>query len=161
MAVKKKSSTHIIILVVFACIVLIGYGGWKVYQVFSFVGDARQMIGDTSDFWNKYGSQPQSYYETFAQACNDLLRTYGSYNDYPFYIPTEDNSALPAAIELAEPQAITVWSRRHMSVTVVEFRDNPEMGFHITCKGKPDGTLNIFLGGDSNEGHNVFTSQGL
>jgi hypothetical protein len=158
---KKKSTMYIIILVIFACTLIIGYGGWKVYQVFSFVGEARQLMGDTTRFWDEYESKPQSYYETFAQACNDLLRIYGGYTNYPFYIPTEDNPTLPAAIELAEPQAITVWSRRHMSVTVLEFRDNPEMGFHITCKGEPDGTLNVFLGGNSNEGYNVFTSQGL
>jgi hypothetical protein len=161
--VKKKSNTFIIIiiLVIFAGTILIGYGGWKVYQVLSFVGDARQMMGDTSDFWENYESKPQSYYENFAQACTDLLHTYGGYTDYPFYIPTEDNPTLPPTIVKANPKSITVWSRRHMSVTVVSLGDNPETGIHITCKGKPDGTLDIFLGVDSNEGYNVFTSHGM
>jgi hypothetical protein len=160
--VKKKSNTYIIIVVVISvCTILIGYGGWKVYRVLSFVGDTRQMIGDTSDFWKKYESKPQSYYENFARDCKDLLRTYSSYTNYPFYIPTEDNHTLPPTIVEADPKSIAVWSRRHMSVTVVSLRDNPEMGIHITCKGEPDGTVNIFLGGDSNEGYNVFTSHGI
>lgn len=146
-----KKSTMIIIVIIAGSLLLIGGIG-----VWLSVRSASQMFSEVSRFWEKYESKPQSYYIELSEACDKILNAYHDYTDYPLYIPIENNPSIPDIILSEEPKLITIWSKTHISITLIHIGEG--MGFHITWKKDwTNNTWNLFLGGDVNEGKIVYT----
>jgi hypothetical protein len=108
------------------------------------------------EFWKEYESKPQYFYSEFSKACDSLLESYKTYTNYPYNIPVEGNPAVPEIILQEEPKRITVWSKDHISVTVLEFGDG---GFQITWKKDPADKWNLFIEGSPDDGHVVYERQ--
>lgn len=149
---KKSTKTPIITLCVF--LIVGGYFGWQAYRLGSFYKDAQKTMDDVQEFWKEYESKPQYYYREFSKACDNLLESYKDYTDYPYNISLDNNPVMPEAILREDPKRITVWSKDHISVTVLDFGEG---GFHITWKKDRAGKWNLFLGGSPDEGHVVYT----
>jgi hypothetical protein len=147
----KKSTIVITVIIIMGILVLVGgIGAWLTFR------SAGQMFSQVTQFWEEYEEKPQSYYEEFSQACDNILDAYSEYQDYPLYIPIENNPAIPDIILSTEPKLITIWSDTQISITLVHIGEG--MGFHITWKKDwNDNTWNLFLGGDVNEGSVVYT----
>ena len=122
----------------------------------SFYQGAQETMQDVQEFWKEYESKPQHFYGEFSKACDGLLESYKTYADYPYDIPVEGNPAVPEIILQEEPKRITVWSKDHISVTVLEFGDG---GFQITWKKDPADKWSLFIGGSPDEGHVVYERQ--
>ncbi len=160
---KKLSKNHKVIITVLVICALL-YGGWQVYRLFSFVGKTRQFVQDAEEyttqsqaFWKEYESKPKDFYEGFAAACDSLLNAYAGYNQYPYYIPLENNPAIPAVILLMSPQSIKVVSPDYIFVTVLRFREEEEMGFGLAWKRNPaSNSGGVYLGRGA-DGHLVYS----
>ena len=141
-------SAAAIILVLVAAIA----GRYAAYSV------SRQ-FGEVQEFWQDYESRPEYFYVELAQACDRLLADYGGSADYPFEIQVQDNPNVPEIIQLEKPNRIIVWSRNHISLTMVRLSD--EAGFHITWKQDPaeESEWHLFIGGSEQEGYTVYTKK--
>ncbi len=150
---NKRRSIIIVVRVPGVLIFISGIGGWMINS------SAQLIFSDTNQFWIKYESKTRSFYEAFAEGCGRILAVYKDYTDYPLYIPTENNQAVPDVIRLEQPAQVTIWSQGHISITMVGLGEG--MGFLMTWLKDRAGApkWDLFMGGSVYEGYVVYSKR--